>query len=151
LRDFQLRFGRDPEGMWLPETAVDMETLEILARLKIKFTILSPYQAQRTKRLRGRAWKDVNGGRIDPSTPYVVRLPSGKRITLFFYDGPISQAIAFENLLERGDNLASRLMSAFSEGSRAWPELVHIATDGETYGHHHKRGDMALAYALHHI
>ena len=96
---------RDPEGMWLPETAVDTETLEIMAQLGIKFTILSPYQARRTKRLRGRAWKDVNGGKVDPSTPYVVRLPSGQRMTVFFYDGPISQAIAFEKLLERGENL----------------------------------------------
>src|SRR5437588_764069 len=83
-------------------------------------------------------------------TPATER-PSGKRITVFFYDGPISQAIAFEKLLERGENLASRLTSAFSEGHRPWPQLVHIATDGETYGHHHKRGEMALAYALHHI
>src|SRR5262245_3322544 len=90
LRDFQFRFGRDPEGMWLPETAVDIESLELLAEFGIQFTILSPYQAKRTKRLRGRVWKDVNGGRVDPTTPYVVRLPSGKRITVFFYDGPLS-------------------------------------------------------------
>jgi len=151
LRDFQFRFNRDPEGMWLPETAVDLEVLEILAQLGIKFTILSPYQAMRVKRLRGRVWKDVNGGRVDPTTPYLVRLPSGKHITVFFYDGPVSQAIAFENLLERGENFAGRLMSVFSPQGRSWPQLVHIATDGETYGHHHKRGEMALAYALHHI
>src|SRR5215472_3712816 len=151
IRDFQFRFGREPEGMWLPETAVDLETLEILARLGIRYTILSPYQAKRTRRLKGRAWKDVNGGRIDPSTPYEVRLPSGKRITVFFYDGPISQAIAFENLLASREKLASRLTSAFSDQGRSWPQLVHIATDGETYGHHYEHGDMALAYALHHI
>jgi len=150
LRDFEHRFGRKPEGMWLPETAVDMEVLDILARHGIKFTILSPYQAKRTRRLRGRAWRDASGGRVDPSMPYEVRLPSGRRIAVFFYDGPISQAIAFERLLERGENLAGRLTSAFSD-SRNWPQIVHIATDGETYGHHHKRGDMALAYALHHI
>jgi alpha-amylase/alpha-mannosidase (GH57 family) len=151
LRDFQFRFGRDPEGMWLPETAVDLETLEILVRLGIRYTILSPYQAKRTRRLKARLWKDVNGGRIDPSTPYEVRLPSGKRISVFFYDGPISRAIAFENLLASGESLASRLMSAFSDQGRSWPQLVHIATDGETYGHHHKHGDMALAYALNYI
>jgi len=151
IRDFQYRFGRYPEGMWLPETAVDLEVLDILANLGIRFTILSPYQAKRVKRLRGKAWKDVNGGRVDPSTPYVVKTPSGKQIVVFFYDGPISQAIAFEQLLERGENLAGRLMSAFSPTERPWPQLVHIATDGETYGHHHKRGDMALAYALNHI
>ena len=151
IRDFEFRFGRRPEGLWLPETAVDMETLELMADLGLKYTILSPYQARRTKRLRGRAWKDVEGGRVDPSTPYAVRLPSGKRITVFFYDGPISQGIAFEKLLERGESFASRLVSAFSDTDRSWPQLVHIATDGETYGHHHKQGEMALSYALKHI
>jgi alpha-amylase/alpha-mannosidase (GH57 family) len=150
IRDFEFRFGRKPEGMWLPEAAVDLEVLDILSEQGIRFTILSPYQAKRTRKLRGRAWRDANGGPVDPSMPYEVRLPSGRRITVFFYDGPISQAIAFERLLERGENLADRLISAFSD-ARTWPQIVHIATDGETYGHHHKRGDMALAYALHHI
>jgi alpha-amylase/alpha-mannosidase (GH57 family) len=151
LRDFQFRFGRQPEGMWLPETAVDLETLEILVRLGIRYTILSPYQAKRTRRLKGRAWKDVNGGRVDPSTPYEVWLPSGKKVTVFFYDGPIARAVAFENLLASGETLASRLVSAFSEDGRSWPQLVNVATDGETYGHHQKHGDMALAYALHYV
>jgi alpha-amylase/alpha-mannosidase (GH57 family) len=151
LTDFRYRFGREPEGMWLPETAVDLETLEILVRLGFRYTILSPYQAKRTRRLKARAWKDVNGGAIDPSTPYEVRLPSGKKITVFFYDGPISRAIAFENLLGSGETFASRLMSAFADQGRSWPQLVHIATDGETYGHHHKHGDMALAYTLNYI
>jgi alpha-amylase/alpha-mannosidase (GH57 family) len=150
IRDFEHRFSRKPEGMWLPETAVDLEVLDILAEQGIRFTILSPYQAKRTRKLRGRAWRDASGGRVDPSMPYEVRLPSGRRIAVFFYDGPISQAIAFERLLERGENLAGRLTSAFSDAPQ-WPQIVHIATDGETYGHHHKRGDMALAYALHHI
>src|SRR2546425_630583 len=150
IRDFESRFGRHPEGMWLPETAVDLETLDILAGFGIRFTILSPYQAKRTRKLRGRAWRDASGGRIDPSMPYEVRLPSGKRIAVFFYDGPISQAIAFEHLLNKGENLAGRLTSAFLD-ARTWPQIVHIATDGETYGHHHKQGDMALAYALYRI
>jgi alpha-amylase/alpha-mannosidase (GH57 family) len=150
IRDFEFRFGRKPESMWLPETAVDMEVLEILAGFEIRFTILSPFQAKRARRLRGRVWRDASGGRVDPSTAYEVHLPSGKRIAIFFYDGPISQAIAFERLLERGENLSGRLLSAFSD-ARKWPQIVHIATDGETYGHHHKKGDMALAYALHHI
>ena len=150
IRDFQFRFGRKPEGMWLPETAVDLEVLDILAGFGILFTILSPYQAMRTRKIRGRAWRDASGGRVDPSMPYQVRLRSGRRIAVFFYDGPISRAIAFERLLERGENFAERLVSAFSD-SRPWPQIVHIATDGETYGHHHKRGEMALAYALHHI
>ena len=150
IRDFEFRFGRKPEGMWLPEAAVDTEVLEMLAGLEIRFTILSPFQAKRTKTLRGRVWREASGGRIDPSMPYDVRLPSGKHIAVFFYDAPISQAIAFEHLLERGENLSGRLLSAFSD-ARKWPQIVHIATDGETYGHHHKKGEMALAYALHHI
>jgi len=150
IRDFEFRFGRRPEGMWLPETAVDLEVLDVLAGFDIRFTILSPYQAKRTRKLRRRAWRDASGGRIDPSMPYNVKLPSGRRIAVFFYDGPISQAIAFEGLLEKGENLAGRLQSAFSD-ARPWPQIVHIATDGETYGHHHKKGEMALAYALHHI
>jgi alpha-amylase/alpha-mannosidase (GH57 family) len=147
IRDFEFRFQRKPEGMWLPETAVDLETLDILAGFGVRFTILSPYQAKRTRRFRGRVWRDASGGKVDPSTPYEVRLPSGRRIAVFFYDGPISQAIAFERLLENGENFAGRLMSAFSE-ARTWPQIVHIATDGETYGHHHKRGEMALAFAI---
>src|SRR5437870_9821734 len=150
IRDFEFRFGRRPEGMWLPETAVDLEVLDILAGFDIRFTILSPYQAKPTRKLRRRAWRDASGGRIDPSMPYSVRLPSGKRIAVFFYDGPISQAIAFEGLLEKGENLAGRFQSAFSD-ARSWPQIVHIATDGETYAYHHKKGEMALAYALHHI
>ncbi len=150
IRDFEHRFGRTPEGMWLPETAVDLKTLEILAEQGIQFTILAPRQASRVRRLGGRVWRDVSGGRIDPSTAYVQRLPSGRSITLFFYDGPVSQAVAFERLLTQGEHFAGRLLSAFSE-ERSWPQIVHIATDGESYGHHHRHGDMALAYALHYI
>lgn len=150
LKDFAHRFGRRPEGMWLPETAVNLDTLEILAELGIRFTILSPYQARRVQKIGSRHWWDVSGGNIDPTTAYRLNLPSGRHINLFFYDGPISQAVAFEDLLNSGENFAHRLVGAFS-ADRPWPQLVHIATDGETYGHHHHRGDMALAYALAHI
>ncbi len=150
IRDFEHRFKRRPEGMWLPEAAVDTETLGILEECGIRFTVLSPYQAHRARPIGARLWRDVGGGRIDPSTPYRVNLRGGRHITVFFYDGPISRAVAFENLLVRGEYLADRLASAFSE-ARPWPQLVHIATDGETYGHHRRRADMGLAYALHHI
>src|SRR5262249_5389351 len=94
VRDFEHRFHRSPEGMWLPETAVDLETLEVLALHGIRFTILSPYQAMR-RRPRGEpAWTEAEGGAIDPRVPYDVRLPSGGRIAVFFYDGPVSQAVA---------------------------------------------------------
>jgi alpha-amylase/alpha-mannosidase (GH57 family) len=97
-----------------------------------------------------RHWRDVNGGRIDPTRPYAARLPSGKKLALFFYDAPVSQAVAFEKLLMAGEKFADRLMSAFSD-RRGSDQLVHIATDGESYGHHHRHGEMALAYALQHI
>jgi alpha-amylase/alpha-mannosidase (GH57 family) len=150
IRDFQHRFGRFPEGMWLPETAVDLDTLDALAEHHIRFTILSPYQARRARPLGSHTWRDVSGGRIDPTMAYQVRLPSGRSLILFFYDGPISQAVAFQGLLKKGEDFAGRLLNAFAD-TRKHSQLVHIATDGETYGHHQKFGDMALAYALHHI
>lgn len=149
IRDFEHHFGRFPEGMWLPETAVDLETLEVLADHGIRFTVLAPYQARRV-RLKRQAWRDVSGGRVDPTVAYKLKLPSRRKIAVFFYDGPISRAVAFEGLLERGEYLAERLTGAFSE-ARPWPQMVHIATDGETYGHHHRHGEMALSYALQYI
>ena len=147
IRDFERRFKRMPEGMWLPETAVDLESLEILAELGIRFTILAPHQANRVRTIGGHVWHDVSGSRIDPTQAYEQRLPSGRKISLFFYDGPIARAVAFEGLLSSGEHLANRLVGAFSD-ERNRPQLVHIATDGESYGHHHRFGDMALAYAL---
>ncbi|OGP99166.1 MAG: glycoside hydrolase [Deltaproteobacteria bacterium RBG_19FT_COMBO_46_12] len=151
IRDFEKRFGRFPEGMWLPETAVDMETLEIMAEFGIKFTLLAPRQAKRVRRIKkGSKWHDVSEGKIDPTMAYLCLLPSNKTINLFFYDGPISQDIAFGGLLENGEHFAHRLLSAFHD-AREWPQLVHIATDGESYGHHHRFGEMALAFCLHFI
>lgn len=147
VRDFEHRFGRKPEGMWLAETAVDLETLEILAEHGVKFTILAPHQASKVKLATDTAWLPATAGRIDPRKPYLQRLPSGATIAIFFYDGPISQAVAFERLLDRGERLASRLTNAF-DPRVSGPQLVHIATDGETYGHHHRHGEMALSYAL---
>ncbi|MEK7742865.1 MAG: DUF3536 domain-containing protein, partial [Elusimicrobiota bacterium] len=148
VRDFESRFGRKPEGMWLPETAVDLATLEELARAGILFTVLAPHQARRWRPLEGTEWLGPSG--IDPSRPYRVTLPSGASIAVFFYDGPMARAVAFEGLLSNGEEFARRLCGAFSADAPG-PQLVHIATDGETYGHHHRFGDMALAYALHHL
>src|SRR5690349_1937019 len=89
IRDFERRFKRMPEGMWLPETAVDIDTLEVLADAGIGFTILAPHQAGRVRRIGTQVWQDVNGSQIDPTRAYEQRLPSGKTIALFFYDGPI--------------------------------------------------------------
>jgi alpha-amylase/alpha-mannosidase (GH57 family) len=150
IGDFEHRFQRRPEGMWLPETAVDLETLDILAEHGILFTILAPHQAKRIKRIDGGEWLDVSGGKIDPSRPYLARLPSGQTIALFFYDGAISHAVAFEGLLSNGERLAHRLLEAVAP-DRSGPLLMHIATDGESYGHHHPRGNRALTFALHTI
>lgn len=148
-RDFEKRFGRAPEGMWLPETAVDTETLDILADQGIRFTILSPDQALRVRPVDGKEadWRDVSGGRVDPSRAYRWTSPAGRTMTLFFYDAPISRAIAFEGLLSNGESLKNRLLGGFS-AERDGAQLVNVATDGESYGHHHRFGDMALAYAL---
>ncbi|MDP9362501.1 MAG: DUF3536 domain-containing protein, partial [Acidobacteriota bacterium] len=149
IRDFEYRFGRKPEAMWLPETAVDVASLEALAAQGIAFTILEPHQALRWRKIGDDDWAE-QAGAIDATMPYRCNLPSGRSIDLFFYDGAISRAVAFERLLARGENLAHRLLGVFAEG-RTHPQLVNIATDGETYGHHHRYGDMALAYALDYI
>ncbi|MBI5342923.1 MAG: DUF3536 domain-containing protein [Deltaproteobacteria bacterium] len=151
IRDFERRFGRKPEGMWLPETAVDLESLQIMGKMGIRFTILAPHQAARVRKKGSRDWEDVSGSRIDPTASYEAKLPSGRKICLFFYDGPISRAVAFEGLLGSGELFAGRLLGGFPESPPSGPPLVHIATDGETYGHHHRWGEMALSYALQHI
>ncbi|MGH7816498.1 MAG: DUF3536 domain-containing protein [Candidatus Binatia bacterium] len=147
IRDFERRFKRAPEGMWLAETAVDLETLDLLAAHDIRFTILAPHQAARFKRMGERNWTEIDGATIDPSRAYRQALSSGKSIALFFYDGPIARGVAFEGLLSNGEQLIGKLLGGYND-QRDWPQLMHIATDGESYGHHHKFGDMALAYAL---
>lgn len=150
IRDFERRFNRKPEGMWLAETAVDTESLEVLAEQGIVFTILAPRQAKATRKIGEEHWNGVNDQTVDTHKAYRCNLPSGKSITLFFYDGDISQGVAFNGLLFDGKRFAERLMEGFDNGDQG-PQLVNIATDGETYGHHHKSGDMALAFCLEHI
>ena len=150
IRDFQYRFGRDPEGMWLPETAVDLQTLDMMAAEGIAFTLLAPHQAAKVRKNGAKDWQDVSGARIDPKMPYTCVLPSGRSITLFFYDGPVSRAVAFEGLLNSGEVFARRLLSGFDEGNGE-SQLMHIATDGESYGHHHRFGEMALSSALDYV
>ena len=144
LADFRRRFGRDPEGMWLAETAVDVASLETLAENGIAFTILSPGQAARWRPIGTREWTSDG---IDPSRAYLCRLPSGRSINLFFYDAVVSRQVAFERLLDNGEKFVARLKGGF-DNRRSHAQLMHIATDGESYGHHHAHGDMGLAYAL---
>lgn len=147
VRDFASRFGRKPEGMWLPETAVDIESLDLMAEAGIRFTVLAPHQAERVRVIGATGWTDVSGGRVETRMPYLCRLPSGRSIAVFFYNGSIARDVAFGDLLLDGRRFAGRLFGAFSRGGGR-PELVHIATDGETYGHHRTFGEMALAYCL---
>src|SRR5207245_6389526 len=146
IADFRKRFGREPEGMWLAETAVNIPALEALAAAGIRFTVLAPRQAKRWRKIGEPSWTEIQEG-VDPSRAYLCRLPSGKSISLFFYDGIISRQVAFERLLDSGEKFLGRLMQGFDD-NRQHPQLVHIATDGESYGHHHAHGDMALAYVL---
>ena len=187
IADFEHRFGRKPEGMWLAETAVSRNVLDLLAQERIQFTVLAPHQAARIRKIstdslagklatsegqntRSKApesaattkasdghtadtvaepWLNTPDSSVDTTRPYLVHLDDGRSITVFFYDGPASRAIAFEGLLNDGETFARRLLSRFPEDkSASEPHLVHVATDGESYGHHHKHGEMALSYAL---
>jgi len=131
IADFRRRFGRGPEGMWLPETAVDPETLDVLAAEGIAFTILAPHQVEQ-------APADGSAGRY--------RTSGGRSIALFVYDGPISHDVAFGSLLKDASAWAERLLAPGKRGHER--RLVAVATDGETYGHHHKFGEVALAWVL---
>ncbi len=145
IADFRYRFNRDPEGMWLAETAVDTACLEALVDNGIKYTILAPRQCQAVREDGSGSWREVHGG-VDSRRVYRCILPSGRSIALFFYDGDVAKAVAFEGLLNDGRYLADKLMHSLDGDDRV--QLAHIATDGESYGHHHKKGEMALAACL---
>ena len=182
IADFEFRFGRKPEGMWLAETAANRKTLDLLAREGIQFTILAPVQCARVRKLappaseasaRARTdgdarskekatsgepspaanWTETPNASVDPTQAYRVQLDEGRSLAVFFYDGPNSRAIAFEGLLDSGENFAQRLLSGFQKpnGTGEPAQLSHVATDGESYGHHHKHGEMALSSAMHFI
>jgi alpha-amylase/alpha-mannosidase (GH57 family) len=154
IADYEQHYGAAPEGMWLSETAADTESLELLAEQGIKFTLLAPHQCRRIRPLKDAAgkegtagaWTDTPDATVDTTHPYLVRFASGASMAVFFYNGPASRAIAFEGLLNSGENFAARLKAGFRESAQ--PQLSHVATDGESYGHHHRHGEMALAYAL---
>jgi alpha-amylase/alpha-mannosidase (GH57 family) len=162
IADYQHHYGTSPEGMWLAETAADTESLELLAEHGIKFTLLAPHQCRRFRPLKAEAatdgiekdevanndadWIDTPDASVDTTRPYLARFKSGASIAVFFYNGPASRAIAFEGLLNSGENYAGRLKSGFKDSTE--PQLMHVATDGESYGHHHRHGEMALAYGL---
>jgi alpha-amylase/alpha-mannosidase (GH57 family) len=158
IADFRSRFQREPEGMWLPETAVDLESLDIMAEHRLKFVVLAPHQCKRIRRMAregstpaaGDRWGSTADGAVPTTRAYKVRLLSGRAIAAFFYDGPRSRAIAFEGLLNSGEVFYNRLVSGFNPQLEE-AQIVHVATDGESYGHHHRYGDMALAWMLQHV
>ncbi|HWW22854.1 MAG TPA: DUF3536 domain-containing protein [Edaphobacter sp.] len=155
IADFEYRFHRKPEGMWLAETACNRHVLDLLAQEGIKFTILAPHQCARVRPLPANPgdpefpWSDTPDATADPTRPYLIQLDEGRSITVFFYDGPNSRAIAFEGLLNSGEDFGRRLISTPASTDKA--QLSHVATDGESYGHHHRHGEMALSYAMHWI
>jgi alpha-amylase/alpha-mannosidase (GH57 family) len=154
IEDFRSRFNREPEAMWLPETAVNDATVAALIKQGIKFIILSPTQAQRVRKLSGGTWVSVADGTIDTTAAFrcFLKDKNGAKIAdqhldVFFFNMAISGEISFGNLLSDGNRLADRLIQGCNPEIKR-PQLVHAATDGETYGHHKKFGEMALAYAL---
>lgn len=152
IRDFEKRFGRFPEGMWLAETAVDGETLDVLADAGIKFTVLSPFQAERWRFLdKASPWQDAKDAQIPTGRPYLYRCKNGKSMNLFFYNASLARGIAFEQLLEHSSRLLNGIDGAHEHrpSRDAEPWLVNTATDGESYGHHFKFGDMGLAACFH--
>jgi len=154
MADFEKRFHRKPEALWLPETAANHATLRALAKHGMRYLILSPIQASRARPFGGKKWADLSQGRVDTTRPYrcFIKNASGKKILdqfidIFFYNGTLSKEIAFGELLKDGNALCDRFTRFYQE-SKEEPQLIHIATDGETYGHHMKFGEMALAYSL---
>ncbi len=205
IADFEHRFGRKPEGMWLAETAVSRRILDIMAQEGLRFTVLAPHQCARVRKLAtpsllsfrneveesaaapahssevtawdgpgfspsvdiaaengasapkgteakpaAEPWTETPNAIVDSTHPYLVQLDEGRSIAVFFYDGPTSRAIAFEGLLNSGETFGRRLIANLPKEPTE-PQLAHVATDGESYGHHHRHGEMALSYALHWI
>ena len=143
VADFRFRFGREPEALWLPETAANDATLALLIEQGLRYVILAPEQAKRVRV--GSEWIDVRGGQVDTTRAYRFEHPdgSGRLIAVFFYNGSLARAIAFERALGSSRGLVELFLRAGKRG-----DLVNVATDGETYGHHFKFGDLGLAHAL---
>jgi alpha-amylase/alpha-mannosidase (GH57 family) len=146
LKYFEHFFGRKSQSMWLPETAANDETLEVLIDEGIRFIILDPAQASMIRKTGEKNWEDVSAGNINPKMTY--RYFSGnKYIDIFFYDGPLSKALAFEDVAYSSEKLMTRIEQAKLKDFNL-PQLISIAVDGETFGHHKKFSDRTIAYLL---
>jgi hypothetical protein len=147
LTDFRHRFNRDAKGMWLSECAVNDDVLVALVEEGVQFTVLAPGQAAQIRSLEGtHSWVDVHQSWFDTSRPYRWMHPSGdgRGIDIIFYNGSLSHTVAFEMSNLNSQGLIDRVIAAAS----GRVGLVTLATDGESFGHHHKYGDRLLAYAL---
>ena len=147
LKDFRMRFGRDSEGIWLSETAINNETASILVDCGIKFVILSPYQAE--KIISKEQTINVLGGKIDSTKPYYLNTKNGK-LAIFFYDPLLASEISFGTLLEDSNRLLNTIKEEFNKQNKS-TKLVHTATDGEVYGHHKSYGNMSLARVIYDV
>lgn len=150
IYDFEKRFGRKPEGMWLAETAIDYSTIDALIANRIKYTILSPYQAKFIKELgSSEEYEEVLGGKIDARKAYrcFAKNDRSRYIDIFFYDGPISNSIGFEDIVLDSSKYVNRLKMAVNKEAE-YNQVISVATDGETYGHHKKFADLTLAHLL---
>lgn len=145
VSDFEYRFGRKPEGFWLPETAANHAVLDVLVQEGLRFTVLSPYQAAQFRHIGELEWSDASGGRIDPTRAYryLHSDGSGRGIDIIFYDGPLSRGIAFEGALRTSQDFLQTMARGKGEGP-----MITVATDGESYGHHFHFGDRTIAHAL---
>jgi hypothetical protein len=142
IDDFRARYGEEPVGMWLPETGVDLATLEVLARQGITYTVLMATQAAMT-RGPGEKWVRVGADTLDTTKAYFIALPSGARMTVVFGHHDLSHRIAFGDLVGDGNRLAETMAAALGEDDG----VVLVVADGETYGHHHRFGDIGVAWA----
>ncbi len=149
LKDFEYHFGRKSESIWLPETACNWDTIEVLINENIKYIILDVSQAEKIRKIGYEDWTDVSNGSIDPKIPYrcFSQVNPEKYIDIFFYDGPVSKSVAFDDVLNSSANLLNKIIQAVPDGSVENP-IVSVATDGETFGHHKKFTERTLAYFL---
>jgi alpha-amylase/alpha-mannosidase (GH57 family) len=147
MADFKHHFGRDSEGIWLPETACNTETLEVLISEGVKYIILDTSQAQIVRNTGINNWKDVSHNTINSKVPYrsFSEVNKDSYIDIFFYDGPVSKAVAFDDVLKSSENLLKKILAS-SDNSTS--QLISVATDGETFGHHKKHAERTLAFFL---
>ena len=142
IKDFYFRYGREPEGIWLPEAAINSHVVDILAEEGIKFVVLSPFQAKAVQNSNNDEFTYLNGRPAPYDKPYILQGVKGREISAFFYQGQLASDISFGHALRSADSLYNNLLHIKNTQTST---LINTATDGEIYGHHEAYGDMALA------